>query len=50
MPGEPKNAIVYLRDENGREIQRLVDDDWLYEHDIVEGSTYEYDLDCEDMR
>ena len=40
MPGEPKNAIVYLIDEDDNEKQELVDDDWLYENDIVEGSDW----------
>lgn len=40
MPGEAKNAIVYLQDESGNQIQKLVDDDWLYENDIVEGSIW----------
>lgn len=44
MPGEPKNAIVYLRDEAGNEFQKMVDDDWLYENDIVEGSIWKYDV------
>lgn len=40
MPGETKNAIVYLQDEDGNQIQKLVDDDWLYANDIVEGSIW----------
>lgn len=44
MPGEPKNAIVYLVDENGNVVQKLVDDDWLYENDVVEGSEWIYDF------
>lgn len=40
MPGEPKNVIVYLIDEDDNEKQELVDDDWLYENDIVEGSDW----------
>ena len=44
MPGEPKNAIVYLSDEAGNEIQKLVDDDWLYENDIVEGSIWKFEI------
>lgn len=44
MPGEPKIAIVYLADESGNEIQKLVDDDWLYENDIVLGSNWEYEV------
>lgn len=43
MPGEPKNAIVYLVDEDGKEIQKLVDDDWLYDNDIVEGKVWKDD-------
>lgn len=44
MPEEPKNAIVYLCDETGNELQKLVDDDWLYVNDIVEGSVWRYDI------
>lgn len=44
MPGEPKNVIVYLADESGNEIQKLVDDDWRYENDIVPGSNWEYEV------
>lgn len=44
MPGEPKNAIVYLVDENGNVVQKLVGDDWLYENDVVEGSEWIYDF------
>ena len=44
MPGEPKNAIVYLSDEAGNEIQKLVDDDWLYVNDIVEGSIWKFEI------
>ena len=44
MPGEPKNAIVYLVDENGNVVQKLVDEDWLYENDVVEGSEWIYDF------
>lgn len=40
MPGEPKMAIVYLVDEDGNETQKLVEDDWLYENDIVVGSVW----------
>lgn len=40
MPGEPRMAVVCLTDETGREETRLVEDDWLYENDIVEGSIW----------
>lgn len=43
MLGEAKNAIVYLVDEEGNQIQKLVDDDWLYEQNITEGSVWNYD-------
>lgn len=42
LPGDAKKAIVYLKNEDGEEIQKLVDDDWLYENDIVEGSIWKY--------
>lgn len=40
MPGEPKNAIVYLINDEGIETNVLIDDDWLYENDIVEGCVW----------
>lgn len=40
MPGEAKHAIVYLVNESGEETQKLMDDDWLYANDIVEGSIW----------
>jgi len=42
MPGETKKAVVYLKDEDGREVQALIDDDWLYENDIVEGCDWKW--------
>ena len=44
MPGEARQAIVYLLDDAGNERQKQVDDDWLYANDIVEGSIWSFEV------
>lgn len=45
MPGESRKAVVYLVSDEGEEMQLLIDDDWLYEKDVVEGSIWKWKLD-----
>ena len=44
MPGESRKAVVYLSNEENEDIQLLIDDDWLYENDVVEGSIWKWAL------
>ena len=39
MPGDKKKAILYVVNDDGLEKQIRVDEDYLIEHFILEGST-----------
>ena len=45
MPGESRKAVVYLKSEADEEKQLLIDDDWLYDNDVVEGVVWKWPID-----